>query len=134
MEAHGGRKRPYFIRPRHGGPIAFAGLWEVWMGPNGEEVETACIVTTEANRLLAPIHDRMPAVIAPTAFALWLDAANVDADAAATLIAPAPDSLFEAYEVSTAVNRAVNDFPALIAPAEPRSAAIAAGPDRAALA
>ena len=130
----GGAKRPYFIRPRHGGPIAFAGLWEVWMGPNGEEVETACIVTTEANRVLAPIHDRMPAVIAPTAFALWLDAANVDADIAATLIAPAPDSLFEAYEVSTAVNRAVNDFPALIAPAEPRSAAIAAGPDRAALA
>ena len=76
----------------------------------------------------------MPAVIAPTAFALWLDAANVDADVAATLIAPAPDSLFEAYEVSTAVNRAVNDFPALIAPAEPRSAAIAVGPDGAALA
>ena len=42
----GGRKRPYFVRPRDGGPIAFAGLWETWIGPNGEEMETAAIVTT----------------------------------------------------------------------------------------
>ena len=112
----GARKRPYFIRPRGGGPIAFAGLWETWAGPNGEEVDTACIVTTAANRTLAAIHDRMPVVIAPEAFDLWLDSAHVDATTAAALIAPAPDGLFEAYEVSTAVNRAANDSAALIAP------------------
>jgi len=88
----GAGKRPYFIRPRGGGPIAFAGLWETWMGPNGEEVETACIVTTTANSTLAPIHDRMPVVIAPEAFDLWLDTANVDATTAAALMAPAPDN------------------------------------------
>ena len=122
----GARKRPYFIRPCGGGPIAFAGLWETWTGPNGEEVDTACIVTTAANRTLAPIHDRMPVVIAPEAFDLRLDAANVDAATAAALIVPAPDSLFEACEVSTAVNRTANDAAALIDPV--RSSAVAAVP------
>jgi putative SOS response-associated peptidase YedK len=111
-----GRRRPFCVRPRDGRPVGFAGLWETWMGPNGEELDTACIVTTAANRLLAPIHDRMPAVIAPGAFDLWLDCAKVDAETAAALIAPAPESLFEAYEISTAVNRTANDSPAIIAP------------------
>jgi putative SOS response-associated peptidase YedK len=115
-KAGGEKSRPYFVRPRRGGPIAFAGLWETWMGPNGEEVETACIVTTAANRLLAPMHDRMPAVIAPEAFDLWLNCATVDATTAAALIAPAPEDLFEAYEISTAVNRTANDSPDLIVP------------------
>jgi putative SOS response-associated peptidase YedK len=115
-KADGGRKRPYFIRARRGGPIAFAGLWETWTGPNGEEMDTACIVTTSANRTLAPIHERMPVVIAPEAFDLWLDCANVELATAAALIAPAPDSLLDAYEISTAVNRAANDSPALIEP------------------
>ena len=112
----GARKRPYFVRPKAGGPIAFAGLWEAWLGPNGEEMETAAIVTTAANRALRPIHDRMPVTIAPEAFDLWLDCGRVDAQTAAALIMPAPDDFFEAYEVSTAVNRAANDSAALIEP------------------
>jgi putative SOS response-associated peptidase YedK len=115
-KSEGGGKRPFCIRPRHGGPIAFAGLWETWAGPNGEEVDTACIVTTAANRTLAPLHDRMPVVIAPDAFDFWLDCTRVDALTAAAMIAPAPESLFEAYEISTAVNRTANDSPAVIAP------------------
>jgi putative SOS response-associated peptidase YedK len=127
-KSDGERKRPHFIRPRGGGPIAFAGLWETWMGPNGEEVETACIVTTRANRTLAPIHDRMPVVITPDAFEMWLDSAHVDATTAAALIVPAPDDLFEALEISTAVNRTANDSAALI---EPVAASAAAPPARA---
>jgi putative SOS response-associated peptidase YedK len=115
-KTEGGRKQPYFIRPRDRSPIAFAGLWECWMGPNGEEVETACIVTTTANRALRDLHDRMPVVVAPEAFDLWLDCAHVDAETAAALIAPAQETLFEAYTVSTAVNRAADDRPELIAP------------------
>jgi len=131
--ADGARKRPYFIRPRSGGPIAFAGLWETWSGPNGEEIETACIVTTTANRVLAPIHDRMPVVIAPEAFDLWLDSARVNAATAAALIMPAPDNLFEAYEISTAVNRTANDSAALIEPlGSPAAATAPAIPERAA--
>ncbi|MGA9282563.1 MAG: SOS response-associated peptidase family protein [Pseudolabrys sp.] len=99
---------------RSRGPLAFAGLWETWIGSNGEEMETATIVTTRANRPLADIHERMPVIVASDAFNLWLDCANVDAETAAALIAPAPDDLLEAYEVSTAVNRTANDNPKLI--------------------
>jgi putative SOS response-associated peptidase YedK len=109
-------KRPYFVRPKSGGPIAFAGLWETWTGPNGEEVDTAAIVTTRANRGLAALHERMPVIVAPGAFNLWLDCAKVDGATAAALIAPAPEALLECYEISSAVNRTANDDARLIAP------------------
>lgn len=109
-------RRPFFVRPTGGGPMAFAGLWETWMGPNGEEMETAAIVTTRANRTLSPIHERMPVVVAPEAFDFWLDCANVDALTATALIAPALEDVLEAREVSSAVNRVANDAPELIAP------------------
>ena len=109
-------KRPYFVRLKSGGTFAFAGLWETWTGPNGEEVDTAAILTTRANRALAAIHDRMPVIVAPEAFALWLDCAKVEAATAAALIAPAADALLEFHEVSAAVNRAANDDASLIAP------------------
>src|SRR5712691_7452771 len=57
-KAVGERKQPYFVRAKSGGLLAFAGLWETWTGPNGEELETGTIVTTSANKTLAPIHDR----------------------------------------------------------------------------
>jgi putative SOS response-associated peptidase YedK len=110
-------RRPYFVRPKAGGPIAFAGLWETWTGPNGEEVDTATIITTSANRRLAAIHDRMPVIVAPDAFNLWLDCAAVDEMTAAALIAPAAEALLDYYPVSNAVNRAANDSPDLIVPA-----------------
>jgi putative SOS response-associated peptidase YedK len=110
-------RRPFFVRPKAGGPIAFAGLWETWTAPNGEEVDTAAIVTTRSNRPLAVIHDRMPVIVPPEAFNLWLDCAAVDATTAAALFVPSPDRLLESYEVSTAVNRAANDSPELITPA-----------------
>jgi putative SOS response-associated peptidase YedK len=113
----GAPKRPYFVRPKSGGPVAFAGLWETWIGPNGEEIDTAAIVTTQANRTLAAVHDRMPVVIEPQAFNLWLDCANVDATTAAALVAPAAEDLFECYEISPAVNRVANDSAQLIEPA-----------------
>ncbi len=112
----GERRTPYYVRLRSGGPMAFAGLWETWMGPNGEEMETAAIVTTRANRALAAIHDRMPAIVPPDAFDFWLDGAKVDADTAAALIAPARDEWLDMHEVSAAVNRAANDTPDLIEP------------------
>jgi putative SOS response-associated peptidase YedK len=109
-------RRPYFVRPNSGGPMAFAGLWETWTGPNGEEQETAAIVTTVANRTLASIHARMPVIVDPSAFDLWLDTARIDSKTAAALIVPAPENLLEAYEISPAVNRIVNDSAELIEP------------------
>jgi len=112
----GERKTPYYVRLKAGGPLAFAGLWESWMGPNGEEMETAAIVTTRANRALAAIHERMPVIVPPDAFDFWLDAAKVDAETASALVAPAREGLLDVYEVSSAVNRTANDTPALIEP------------------
>jgi putative SOS response-associated peptidase YedK len=118
----GGRKRPYFVQRKGGGLLAFAGLWETWTGPNGEEQQTAAIVTTDANRTLAAIHDRMPVIIEPAGFDFWLDSDKVDAKTAAAMIAPAPESLLEAYEISPAVNRVANDSAALIEPLTARPA------------
>jgi len=117
-----GPKQPHFIRAKRDAgeeapPLAFAGLFETWTGPNGEELDTVAIVTTAANRTLSALHDRMPVFIAPDAFDIWLDCANVEAEVAAALIRPAAEDLLEAYPVSTAVNRVVNDSAALVAPA-----------------
>src|SRR6185312_9802853 len=104
------------VRPKGGGPIAFAGIWETWMGPNGEEMETAAIVTTQANAEMAAVHHRAPVIVPPEQFDLWLDCANVDEQTATALIAPAPQGSMEVYEISPAVNRVANDVPELIAP------------------
>jgi putative SOS response-associated peptidase YedK len=121
-KAEGDRRRPFAVRPRAGGPIAFAGLWETWTGPNGEELETAAIVTTQASRALRPLHDRMPVVLAPEAYDMWLDCRAVDAQIASALLAPAPDNFFDAYEISPAVNRVTNDSPELLVPASEQPA------------
>ena len=111
----GEKKRPYFVRLKSGEPMAFAGLWESWMGPNGEEQETAAIVTTTASRSIAHIHDRMPVIVPPEAFDFWLDP-KVDAQTASAVIQPARDALLDCYEVSSAVNRTANDSPELLEP------------------
>ncbi len=114
----GARKQPYYIRAKSGTPLAFAGLWETWEGPNGEAVDSAAIITTRANGPLSDIHDRMPVVVPEDAFDLWLDTAHVDVTTASALIAPAPDDRLEAYPVSTAVNRTANDNAALLQPVD----------------
>jgi putative SOS response-associated peptidase YedK len=119
--AAGGPKQAYVVRARTSGdggatPLAFAGLWETWTGPNGEELDTATIVTTHANRTLAAIHPRMPVFVPPEAFDRWLDCNAVPAEEAASLIKPADDALLDAYPISPAVNRVANDSDALIAP------------------
>jgi putative SOS response-associated peptidase YedK len=113
----GDRKRPFYVHAASGEPLAFAGLWETWTGPNGEELETGTIVTTTANDTLKPIHERMPVIVPREAFDLWLNCTDVDAKTAEALIAPAPEGLLEAYEISTAVNRTANDNPKLLEPA-----------------
>ena len=111
-----------FLRARRGEggapppPLAFAGLWETWTSPNGEEHDTAAIVTTDANRTLSAIHPRMPAFVAPADLDRWLDCDSVPAEEAATLIKPADEALLEVYPISPAVNRVANDSEALIAP------------------
>ncbi|MEO8463873.1 MAG: SOS response-associated peptidase [Gammaproteobacteria bacterium] len=110
-EAVQGRRRPFFIRG-HGEPLlAFAGLWERWRAPDGRTLETCVIVTMDANATLAPIHHRMPVLVARLDQARWLDPATSAAEVA-EIAARAPQ--VEAWPVSFAVNDPRNDDPALM--------------------
>lgn len=90
-----GSRHPHYIAPKSGGPIAFAGLTETWAGADGSEIDTAAILTVDANAVVAAIHDRMPAIVAPADFEAWLDTGRVMADAARKLLRPAPDDLLD---------------------------------------
>lgn len=102
---------PFLIRRRDGNPMALAGVWETWTGPDGEEQDTACILTTDANGLMAGIHDRMPVILEPEDFDLWLDNDETDFKDAAALMRPAGNDVLEAFEISPLVNKVANDGP-----------------------
>jgi len=97
-------------------PFAFAGLWESWRDPQGRDIKTFTIVTTEANDLVRPHHPRMPAILRPETEAAWLDSGSDDPSRLASLLAPYPAKDMDAYEVSDLVNSPANDMPACAAP------------------
>jgi putative SOS response-associated peptidase YedK len=102
-------KQPFLIRRRDGQPMAFAGLWESWLGADGSELDTACIVTTHANGLVSAIHDRMPAILDPRDFDAWLDERGTTPEQALRLIRPAPDDALEMIEIGPDIGKAAND-------------------------
>ncbi|MBI4800434.1 MAG: SOS response-associated peptidase [Desulfarculus sp.] len=104
-----------FLRRDHA-PFAMAGLWESWHSPAGQEMVTFTILTTEANAVVQPVHDRMPVILLPENEAPWLDPAQHDPQALAGLIRSYPAELMEAYQVSPAVNLPAHEGPELIAP------------------
>ncbi len=118
-----GRKRPFFIRPGDGGMVAFAGLAETWVGPNGEELDTVAIVTAAAPGDLAALHSRVPMTISPGDYAGWLDGNAADAEEALLLLHAPEDGEFVWHEVSTRVNRVANDDAQLILPISAEQAA-----------
>jgi putative SOS response-associated peptidase YedK len=89
-----GKKKPYYIQKHDRGLMAFAGIWEHWMAPDGSELETAAIITTSANALVATIHSRSPVVIAPEDFERWLDCRSDDVREIVPLMRPAADDFF----------------------------------------
>lgn len=101
----------YWVRPREGGLVAFAGLMETWLEPGGSEIDTAAILTTAANADVAAIHDRMPVVIQPQDFSRWLDCRSNEPRDVADLLSPAEPGFFEAIPVSSAVNKVANTAP-----------------------
>ncbi|MDF1535727.1 MAG: SOS response-associated peptidase [bacterium] len=109
-------KVPVYIHMKGGSPMGFAGLYSDLTSPDGELIRTCTIVTTGPNTLLAPIHDRMPAIIEPGKRKTWLDPDQHDPDALAPLLGPYPASEMEAWEVSRAVNSPANDEPDNIRP------------------
>jgi putative SOS response-associated peptidase YedK len=118
------KKQPWFIRRRDGEPLAFAGLWETWRDPEKDDarLRTCVIITTDANELLAPIHDRMPVVLPESEWETWLDVDNHDTAKLHELLVPSPASELEMWPVSTLVNKADNNGPELIEVAQVASA------------
>ncbi len=114
----GRAKQPYFIRLHEDRPMAFAGLWEVWEGTGHSSLETCTLLTTAANDLLRPIHDRMPVILAPENYPAWLDPAVEDPRRLEPLLVPYPGEEMEAYRVSSLVNDPTHDSPRCIEPAE----------------
>lgn len=108
--------RPFLFRRADGKPMAFAGLYETYSSPDGSEIDTACLLTTDANGATAAIHDRMPAILEPCDFDAWLDCDEFDAQSASRLLRPAREDALEFFEIGTAVNKAANEGPSLQEP------------------
>jgi putative SOS response-associated peptidase YedK len=107
-------KQPYFVRLGNGDVLAFAGLWESWIGTgDGRSVESCTIITTDANRPVGEIHNRMPAIIAPEMYDLWL-APESGRDRLLSLLRSFPDRKTVISPVGAAVNNPRNDSPACI--------------------
>jgi len=106
-------KRPLHVAMKDGAPFAFAGLTERWLTPQGAALDTCTIITTPANALLAAVHDRMPAIVAPADYARWLDS---DVEDIADILAPYPAEAMHYFPVSTRVNAVRNDDAGLIEP------------------
>lgn len=112
------KKQPMYIHGADGQPIAFAGLWSIWRGPDKDQepLRSLTIVTTTPNALMAPIHDRMPVILPEDRWATWLDRDNHDLDALGALLVPAADDVLAVTPVAPLVNNVRNNGPELVDP------------------
>ena len=108
-------KQPFYIRMEDESPFAFAGLWESWQ--NGREIRSCTIITTSPNEVAAQVHNRMPVILPPEDYEMWLDPDFDEREPLTTLLKPFPAEAMEAYPVSRRVNRPANNDPEVIEPA-----------------
>jgi putative SOS response-associated peptidase YedK len=117
-----GKKQPFFIRPRDGGVLAMAGLYEIWRDPEKSDDDptrflwTCTVLTTSAEDSVGQIHDRMPLMLEPKRYADWLDPRITDVERVRSLLIPAAPGRLEAYPVSPVVNNVRNNGPELLEP------------------
>lgn len=107
----GGQKQPYLARNADGSILAFAGLWEKWKSPEGEIIESCTVLTTDANDLTQPIHDRMPVILHPKDYGLWLAPEIKDPASLKPLLQPYPSEEMVVEPVNPKVNKATYDAP-----------------------
>ncbi len=112
------KKTPIRIHRVDDAPFAFAGLWDTWKDPDGDRLLTCTILTGEPNEKMAEVHDRMPIMLPPGAWDLWLDNNVSDTDELQSLLVPAPSELIELHPVSTEVNNVRNKGAHLIEPVD----------------
>jgi len=109
-----GPKQPYAIAMKSGEPFALAGIWESWRHPeSGEVVRTFCVITTAANAVVAPLHDRMPVILPPEVFDRWLTPIEPDPR---DLLVPFPPEPMAVWPISLRVNSPANDDAAILEP------------------
>lgn len=109
-------KIPTFIRMKDGKPFAFAGLWENWHSPDGSQILSTTIITTQPNELMKPIHNRMPVILQESAYELWLTPGEMTSDKLSPLLVPFDADSMETYPVSRLVNNPRNDQPECVQP------------------
>lgn len=109
-------KIPYHIRLLSGQPFVFAGLWDEWHAPDGSQLRSCTIITTEPNALMATLHNRMPVILPASAYEQWLDPNPQKPEALQHLLTAYPAGEMTAHPVTTLVNSPANDRPELIAP------------------
>ena len=117
-----GRARtPMRIAMESGDPFAFAGLWSIWKDPEGNAVPSCAIITTQANDLLRPIHNRMPVILPREMEEFWLDRDVQDSESLTDVLTSYPSDLMHAYPVSNLVNSVRNNSPEVMEPADSHS-------------
>lgn len=100
-----GIKQPWYISLKSGEPMAFAGLWETWQPAGAEAVESCCIITTSANAIMEPIHERMPVILQPEQWPVWLSQQEQNADHLQPLLCPYDAASMQVWPVSRELNR-----------------------------
>lgn len=107
-------KQPFYFHSADDEPLVLAGLWDLWRDAEGAALRTCTIITTAANRTMAPVHHRMPVVVDRRDWQEWLRPEPLRPGRLEELLVPAPEGVLDAYPVSTAVNKASNDGPQLL--------------------
>ena len=115
----GKKKQPFFLHPAEDPVFAFAGLWDVWAGPEGELVPNLTILTTTANETVAKIHDRMPVILPGANWDAWLDPGLRDVETLRSMLIPAASGAIALHPVSDAVNNVRNNSADLLVPVAP---------------
>ena len=116
-QKQGNQKVPMHIRMKSGEPFGFAGLYDTWHSPDDETIVSCTVITGAPNKVVAPIHDRMPVILSREAYAEWLDPANTDPMDLLPLLTPYSPRDMEAFAVSRLVNTPANNSAECIAPA-----------------
>src|ERR1022692_248349 len=114
----GKAKQPYCFEINNGELFAFAGLWDRWKDPSGQWVKSCSILTTTPNAVTSPVHDRMPVILDPDSYELWLDPGMQNVAAISELLKPYDSRLMRCYPVSSRVNHVANDDEGCSTPVE----------------
>ncbi|MEC4815421.1 MAG: SOS response-associated peptidase [Scytonema sp. PMC 1069.18] len=115
-QQQGSKKQPFYFRLLEEKPFGFAGLWEQWKSPEGDQISSCTILTTEANQLVQPIHDRMPVILQPEDYDTWLDPQLQTPERLQPLLHPYSSEKMTAYPVSTLVNSPKHNHPECVKP------------------